>query len=95
MQILFVAVTQCDKQYLKRYFISLWHVTKELEKKPKTNILPNLNFTSAIKLLWGDSPIQMLLTYAGYKDPTKVKCVQRLLSCDFSFPPDLTDPKPS
>ena len=38
---------------LKKYPISLWLVTKELEKKPKTNILSNLNFTSAIKLLWG------------------------------------------
>ena len=26
---------------------------KELESTPKTNILPYLNFTSAIKLLWG------------------------------------------
>ena len=76
--ILFVAVTQCDKQkihlsqwlsvtnkinlchcdsvrqtILKKYPIYLSHVTKELEKKPKTNILSNLNFTTAIKLLWG------------------------------------------
>ena len=30
---IFVAVTQCDKQYLKKYSISLWRVTKEPEKK--------------------------------------------------------------
>ena len=63
---LFVAVAQCDKQnffcrsdslpqaIINKYPISLWHVTKKLEKKkPKTNILSNFNFTTAIKLLWG------------------------------------------
>ena len=29
----FVTATQCDKQDLKKYPISLWHVTKELEEK--------------------------------------------------------------
>ena len=33
---------------LNNYPISLWHVTKELGK----TILSNLNFTTAIKLLW-------------------------------------------
>ena len=39
---------------LKKYPISVWHVTKELEKERKNNknILLNLNFTAAIKLLW-------------------------------------------
>ena len=35
----------------KKYPISLLHVTKTLEKKPKTNSLSNLNFTTALKLL--------------------------------------------
>ena len=37
----------------KNYTISLSHITKKLEKMPKTNIHPNVKFTSAIKLLWG------------------------------------------
>ena len=60
---LFVAMIQWDelnfcllqwlsatKQNLIFFFIFLLHVTKELGKKKN---LPNLNFTSAIKLLWG------------------------------------------
>ena len=50
---MFVTVTQCDKKYWPKISIYEWHVTKELKKNPKKNILPNLNFTSAIKLLWG------------------------------------------
>ena len=34
---IFVTVTQCNKQYWNKYPISLWHVTKELEKK-KTSL---------------------------------------------------------
>ena len=62
----FVAVTQCDEQnkslsqwlsatnnIQNKYPIYLWHVTKEFWKRPKTNILLNLNYTTAIKLLWG------------------------------------------
>ena len=55
---MFVALTQCKKTklisdsvqqtILNNYPISLWHVTKELGK----TILSNLNFTTAIKLLW-------------------------------------------
>ena len=76
--VLFVVVTQCDKQkiyflqwlsvtnktnlcnsnsvqktILRKKFISFWYVTKELGKKPETNIFLNLNFTTAFKLLWG------------------------------------------
>ena len=50
---IFVTVTQCVKQYWKKYPISLWHVTKELEINPKTNILSKLNSTTDIELLWG------------------------------------------
>ena len=57
IQTLFVTVTQFNKQKiclsLKKYPISLLHVTKELGKKAKTNILLNLKFTTSIKLLWG------------------------------------------
>ena len=77
IQILFIAVTQCDKQFvwlLQRFSAtnlfsvchsnSVWQTIltiffssvacdKGIGKKPKTNTLPNLNFTSAIKLLWG------------------------------------------
>ena len=64
-QFLFVVVAQCHKQKFcllqwlsvtnkSDFFpISLLHITNILEKNPKTNINPNLNFTSAIKLLWG------------------------------------------
>ena len=54
---IFVTVTQCDKQYWKKYPSYLSHVTKELKKKPKTNIISNLNFITAIKLLWGTFPV--------------------------------------
>ena len=49
---IFVSVTKCDKQFWQNYSISLWHVKKELKKKPKTNIHSYLNLTTAIKLLW-------------------------------------------
>ena len=61
----FVAVTQCDKQNKSlsqwlsatnntqnniQFICGMW---QKMEKKPKTNMLSNLNFTTAIKLLWG------------------------------------------
>ena len=62
-KILFVAVTQCNKQYCKNYPISLLHITKKLErKKTKTKIHPYLNFTSAIKLLWGTFLVMNVIT---------------------------------
>ena len=63
---LFDAVIQCDKlnfcllQWLsatnntEKNILFLWCMwQRNWKKKPKTNILPNLNFTSAIKLLSG------------------------------------------
>ena len=62
---LFVAAIQCNKlhfcfsQWLsatnnidKKIIYLLVACDKDFFLKPKTNILPNLNFTSAIKLLW-------------------------------------------
>ena len=63
---LFVAVIQftklnfCLSQWLsvtnntdKKFYLLVACDKGIGKKKPKTNILPNLNFTSAIKLLWG------------------------------------------
>ena len=69
---IFVTVTQCNKQYWKKYPIYLWHVTKELEKKPKKNIVLNLNFTTAIKLLWGTLPTLFLCLLQWNKTTSQV-----------------------
>ena len=57
---IFFTATLCNKQYWeKKNPISLWHVTKELKKKQKNNILSYLNFTTAIKLLWGTFSVKV------------------------------------
>ena len=62
---IFVIATQCKKQYWNKYPISLWHVTKKMEKRTKINILSNLNSSTAIKLVWGTSVSLLYLAYTG------------------------------